>query len=356
MNKRRLRKAVKRISNLPFDRNLFLYFGNKIRYFNYKAVNSTRVAWPSNIMLELSGCCNLSCTTCPREYDYGKAMDKGFMDQNLAKKIIDESWPYLDSIGLTGMGETLLYRDLPGIIDYIKAKNRGIIISISTNAQVSGFREQINGLVNKVDTIQISADGLGAIYELIRKKASFRVFDENIKYAATLCRGSATDIMLNMVVTKENYMQMPLIVKYASESGIQFLDFTQLNLAALTGIDRSYYEFYGSDEFQGVFSTARETAESLGNVIITAHSFEKRTDEKGFRNCAFPWSHFYITWDGYLVPCCAKPFPKEMNFGNIVHSGLLELLNNDSYRSFRKLWFENKTPEFCTNCHYNSIK
>jgi MoaA/NifB/PqqE/SkfB family radical SAM enzyme len=61
-------------------------------------------------MLELTNHCNLACTTCPREYDYGKEMEPGTMTVENAKAVIDQIWPYLDSIGLTGMGETFLFR------------------------------------------------------------------------------------------------------------------------------------------------------------------------------------------------------------------------------------------------------
>ena len=181
MNKRRLKKAIKRITNLPRNKYLFFYLANKTKHFYLKLIRSTKVAYPSTIMLELTNHCNLACTTCPREYDYGKEMDKGMMNIDHAKRIIDELWPYLDSIGLTGMGETFLYKEIEKIVDYIKTKNKGIIISVSTNAVLPNFVAIISRLVNKIDTIQISIDGLGVVYESIRKKASFQEFYKNLK-------------------------------------------------------------------------------------------------------------------------------------------------------------------------------
>ena len=134
MDKRKLSKAIKRLVNLPKGKYLFLYTVNKIKHFYFKAIKSTKVAYPSTIMLELTNYCNLACTTCPREYGYGKQMDKGNMSLQSAKEIIDEVWPYLDSIGLTGMGETFLYKEIGEIVNYIKNRNKGIIISVSTNA------------------------------------------------------------------------------------------------------------------------------------------------------------------------------------------------------------------------------
>ena len=214
MNKRKLAKAIKRITNLPKGKYLFLYTANKIQHFYLKAIKSTKVAYPSTIMLELTNHCNLACTTCAREYRYGKEMDKGHMSLESAKKIVDEVWPYLDSIGLTGMGETFLYKELNEIVSYIKKKNNGIIISVSTNAVLPNFIEKVRDLIGKIDTIQISIDGLDDIYENIRVKSDFKVLDKNLRTLSKITKNTGTDVMLNMVVTKENYKQMPLLIMY----------------------------------------------------------------------------------------------------------------------------------------------
>jgi radical SAM protein with 4Fe4S-binding SPASM domain len=353
MNNRRFSKAIKRITELPRNRYLLMYLANKARHFYLKLIKSTKVAYPSTIMLELTNHCNLACTTCPREYDYGKNMDKGMMGVNQAKKIIDELWPYLDSVGLTGMGETFLYTELEEIVDYIKSKNNGIIISVSSNAQLPDFNARISKLIDKIDTIQVSIDGLGEVYENIRKKADFKKLDENLRLIAGLCIGTGTDLMLNMVVTKENYMQMPSLVNYAEEVGIDYVDFTLFNLASVTQIERSYYDFYKSPEFLKVIAGLKETIDSITKVTVTNKNF--KTDN-GFQKCPFPWTHFYICWNGFVTPCCAKPFPKELNFGNVFDNKVIDVLNSDSYQKFRKLWYANKTPGFCEKCHFIDIE
>ncbi len=351
MNKRRLLKAFSRLMHLPKGKYFFLYFKNKIHHFYLKFNKSTKVAFPSNVMIELTNHCNLACTTCPREYDFGKAMDKGNMTVIQAKKIIDEIWPYLDSIGLTGMGETFLYKDIEEIIDYIKQKNKGIIISVSTNAVLPNFIETASKLINKLDTIQISIDGLNDTYELIRKKSSFEILDRNLRVLAGKCKDSKTTLMLNMVVTKENFHQMSDLVHYAENSGVQYLDFSQLNLAAVTNIDISYYEFYRSTEFQKALNELEKTIQKTEKITVN-YNFKTSGN---FQNCPFPWSHFYICWNGFVTPCCAKPFPKELNFGNVLETSVITVLNSGKYKSLRENWYANEAPEFCNKCHFTSL-
>ncbi len=349
MNKRRFKKALIRIKYLPKNRYLFFYLFNKIKHFYFKLTKSTRVAYPSTIMLELTNYCNLACTICPREHAYGKEMDKGNMDIDKAKKIIDEVFPYLDSIGLTGLGETFIYKQLEEIVDYIKAKNKGIIISVSTNAVLPNFINKVKGLIGKIDTIQISIDGLNEVYDSIRIGSNFKILENNIKILAELCQNTTTDLMLNMVVTKDNYRHMPLLVKFADKMGVKYLDFTLINLAAVTGYSTDYYKFFESKEFLDVVDELEKEILNHKNVYVTKRNFSLGN---GFRNCSFPWTHFYISQDGYIPPCCAKPFPKEKNFGNVFNDKLINILNNDDFFQWREMWYKNETPDFCQKCYY----
>jgi len=275
------------------------------------------------------------------------------MSLESAKKIIDELWPYLDSIGLTGMGETFLYKEINEIVNYIKKKNKGIIISVSTNAVLPNFIEKVTDLIGKIDTIQVSIDGLEDIYENIRKKSNFKVLDKNLRILSKITKDTGTDVMLNMVVTKENYKQMPLLIKYAKEIKIEYMDFTLFNLVSVTDIEQSYYAFYKSVDFQKTIEELEKTINDTPEVLVTERNF--RTDNS-FKKCPFPWTHFYISWDGYVPPCCAKPFPKELNFGNVFNSMIIDIFNSNKYREFRTLWFRNTPPVFCNKCHFIDIE
>ncbi len=353
MNRRKLKKIIKRLRFLPRNKFFFLYAGNKIRHSWLMYIKSTRVAYPSTVMLELNNHCNLHCTTCPREYDYGQAMDKGFITMQQAITVVDELWPYLDSIGLTGMGETFLSKEIEPIVDYIKAKNKGIIISLSTNAMLPDFAGLSSKVVNKVDTIQVSIDGLGETYEKIRKSASFNTLNENLGALVKQCRNTETSVMLNMVVTKENYHQMSDLIGYANEKGVEYLNFTLLNLGSITNVSSDYYEFFQSTEFLNELKKAQGAEEQAPGVEVTYWDYKSKNE---FKKCVFPWTHFYICWNGFLTPCCSKPFPKELNFGNVFEHGVMSVLNGSSFRQFRKGWYTNQAPDFCRKCHFIDLE
>lgn len=347
MTKRKLLKALMRIRHLPKGINLLRYSNNKIQSLLLGKSKSLKVSYPSSIMIELTNHCNIKCITCAREYAFGDAMAKGFMDFDKFKNIIDDIHPYVDAIGLTGLGETFLYKRIEEAVDYIKSKSKGIIISCSINAHLPKCIEISEKLINKIDTIQISIDGIGEVYNEVRKTADYNFFLKNTLGILEKAKGSNTDIMFNMVVLKENYHQMSAILKLCDEIGVKYLNINPMNIVARTDLDNSYYEFYLSKEFKNEYFNTKKLAAKYPGVELTFYDFESPAS---FKKCRFMWNYFYITWDGYVPPCCAKPFPKEKHFGNTFENHLIEILNSKDYQDFRQDWFNEKNPEFCDKC------
>jgi radical SAM protein with 4Fe4S-binding SPASM domain len=348
ITRRRLKKIIGRLKKLPGGIHFIRYSVNKLYGFYLRLIRSTKVPHPSSIMLEVTNQCNLACITCPREYAYGQQMAKGFMDMEKMKKVVDEAFPYVDSIGLTGLGETFMYKKLPEIVDYIRQKNKGIIINVSTNAHLPISVKMVEELADKLDTIQVSIDGIGKVYEQVRLKSDYNFFFENMRQTVELCRGKRAGVMFNFVAIKENYQDMAHVVKLAGELGVKYVNITPFNVAAVTIYDKSYYDFFQTKEFKAELKKAKQMAAQFPEMEFTTWDIEA---PKGFRKCDLVWSHFYVSWDGYATPCCAKPFPKELNFGNVFDDGLMKCLNSKDYRRFRKMWYKNEPPEFCKNCH-----
>jgi radical SAM protein with 4Fe4S-binding SPASM domain len=353
INKRRLKKIYNRLKNLPKGVNFFKYSFNKARGIFLKIIRSTSVPYPSSIMLEVTNHCNLACITCPREYGFGEAMDKGTIKAQQMMKVIDEVAPYVDAIGLTGLGETLLYKNLEETLKYIKSKNKGIQTFISTNAHVPNAASYIERLAPYLDTVQISIDGVNDIYEKVRLKSDFNFFLETTKEISAVCKKNNVALMFNFVAIKENYRQMKDVVEIAISLGVENVNITPVNLTSITSLDSNYYDMFYGNDFKNELKLAFEAAKKSGNVELSIWDIKKKNE---FKKCHFPWNHFYISWDGMMTPCCAKPFPKELNFGDIFNTSLMKCLNSREYRDFRQMWFDNKTPEFCKKCHVIDLK
>jgi radical SAM protein with 4Fe4S-binding SPASM domain len=335
-----------------FGKYFFHYTFNRMRGAWYSLTRSTKVAMPGTIMLELSAQCNLRCVICPREHAFGKEMDMGYMDPKVVYQLLDETIPYLDSVALTGLGETLMYKELKDVIEYIKSRNRGINIFISTNATYKIAR--IDGLEGKIDTLQISTDGVGEVYESIRKHTHFSLFEKNVAALAEKFNGTGTGLLLNMVVTKENHINMQEVVAFAEKHKVPAVKFTMFNITAAPGIPASYYDFYKSAEFKSEMKRLKDyIKDSKTSVEVEYEGFG---GANGFQSCGLPWNGFYVAWNGEVPPCCAKPFPKILSFGTVKKERLIDVINSPGYRNFRTQWFKNETPEFCKKCHLADLK
>ena len=347
MTRRKIKNIIKRAIFLPRGLDFFRYLLNKIYSYFLKKSKSQKVAYPSTIMLEVTNHCNLKCITCPREYVFGDQMDKGYMKFNKLKKIIDEAYPYVDSIGLTGLGETLLYKDIADAVNYIKSKSKGIIVSCSINAHLKNSVDIVSQLVDKIDTIQISMDGIGKTYNKVRLGGDFNFFQSNLRKIVKLAFTSETDIMLNVVLVKENYHQMSDMIEFANNLGIKYIDMVPINLVSKTNENISYYNLFLSEEFQEQLNAAKAKAKKNKKLEFVYHPFSLNN---GFNTCTYPWNYFYVSWDGLLPPCCAKPFPKALNLGNVFKNGLKDSINSKMFKEFRTLWYKNETPKFCNKC------
>lgn len=340
-----LDKVIKNIVILFQRKKSFRFLANKVILLIRRKRRNSKLPHPISLMVELTNHCQLNCITCPRWDAMGKEMDRGHMDFESLKSLLNENHIYLDNLCLSGLGETFLHPHLTEIVDYINAINPWISIFISTNAYTSNALKIIDAISDKIDTLQISIDGCGKVFENIRRGTSYDKFLDNLKEIARITEKRRVDILFNMVIIKENYHQMPEIIKLAKELDITKVNFDIVNLVA-NDWDLSYYRFFNSGNFMEKFKEARLLAVQGGIDLGYPNADIPRT----FENCPSPWNNFYITWDGFLVPCCARPFPKVKHFGNVFKSGLMDCINSSDFVEFREMSNKDITPKFCRRC------
>ena len=345
INKRRLKLLKKLISRTRFNADLMRYVTNRLHILRLNRLHDTTIAYPTNGMIELGNQCNLHCIMCPREFQYGKEMDKGYMPLERAKQIIDEMYPYLDSIGLTGLGETMLYPHLLDVVQYIKKKKKSIIITVSTNAHLKDYKERIEPILPYLDNVQFSVDGGQNTYSTIRPNTSFETIRQNIEF--TIKKGKDVTFMINFVAMKENYQDMTDVILLAHELGVNYVNFNCASIASNPAAQRDYYKFFQSAEFAKAKEDVATMRKRFPEMEITGPDYPVNGE---FHDCIFPWEYPYITWDGYYVPCCGKPFPKLLNFGNVFEKGVMTVLNSPQAKEFRRKWQQNTPPPFCHNC------
>lgn len=148
---------------------LFPYFINRYQWKHYprKKVSD----FPLNVDIEVSSDCQLKCDHCFRQYM--KIGESTLMPLDMYKRIARECGENrLFTLKFSMRGEPLLHPDIVEMVRY--AKEKGIReVWINTNGGLLTERLSRDLIAAGTDWITVSFDGLGKMYESIRKPLKY---------------------------------------------------------------------------------------------------------------------------------------------------------------------------------------
>ena len=78
----------------------------------------------------------------------------------------------------------------------------------------------------------------------------YNFFYENMRQTIEVCRGKRASVMFNFVAIKENYTNMAEVVELGGQLGVNYVNITPFNVAAVTIYDKRYYDFFQTKEFK----------------------------------------------------------------------------------------------------------
>jgi len=136
-------------------------------------------SFPLNVDIEVSSRCQLQCDHCFRQYM--SIGEDDLMGLDLYKKIVTECGEYrLFTLKFSMRGEPLLHPDMVEMVRY--AKDCGIReVWINTNGAALNKKLDRDLINAGVDWITMSFDGLGRMYESIRKPLKYEESLEKLK-------------------------------------------------------------------------------------------------------------------------------------------------------------------------------
>jgi len=166
--------------------SLFRYIVNRNRWNTFSEKKRV-LPFPDHVDIEISTACNMRCPMCYTiTDDFKKRVKSQFMKPELFYCLIDECAAHnIYSIRLSLRGEPFIH---PHVKDFIKyAKDKGIKEVSSLTNGLAIDEEFFESLLELgLDWLIISFDGLGTVYENIRKPAKFDRAYEKIKNYAEI--------------------------------------------------------------------------------------------------------------------------------------------------------------------------
>jgi MoaA/NifB/PqqE/SkfB family radical SAM enzyme len=301
---------------------------------------------PRSIQIECTTRCNLKCTFCELSYWTEKPADLRY---DKFQKMI-EHLPKLKRIDLTGIGESLMNRDFFKIVEFLKS--RGLYVMLNDNFTLMTEKASRRIVELGVDHIYLSLDGATKqTYEQIRVGANFDKVISNTRRLLEIKRAMGKkrpEVKINTVVCLTNYHELPAIVELAHDMGIGMVVFVNvITFESTMGLDTLRVKRDIESKFQEALQRARE----LG-VLVKLELFDKLPVQE----CDFPWKRNFVTYDGYVHPCCYttqtgdRKAQNGRSFGNLVEQAFHKVWNGSLYSAFRRKMREGILPYECEHC------
>lgn len=290
---------------------------------------------PFTIVVDPSSICNFKCKYCIHSLSNNKLQSIGFkskiMEYNLFAKIIDDIRIFNDKVKCLQfgkLGEPLINKDLPKMIDCAKRSEKFERIEIITNG-VLLTPQIIDELISSgVDVIRISMQGITQkkYYELAGVNLNFELFRNNIEYLyknkkQCLIHLKMIDIGLDNYDDEKKFYK--IFEKSCDELSIQYtspLFSKYVNYAKLA-----------RDNNLNLFG------DKLLKVCI----------------CPRPFISLAISSGGIITPCCREA-AKEITLGDVKTDSIFEVWNGEKLKKFRLNQLNNKrkTYEICKDCYF----
>lgn len=274
--------------------------------------------YPLNVDLELAAVCNLKCPMCFLQYDdYNKIDSPPFISKELFKKVVDEmAENNVPALRLTFRGEPTLHPDFVELVKYAKIEKKIPEISMTTNGSKLS-EDFIESIIDYVDWITISIDGLHEDYEAIRKPLKFNDTLQRIK---------------NIKKIKEKHSKNKPVIRIQS---------------VFPSIENNAEEYY---------NTFFPYVDLVGYVTLFDYDkdIKKKFDFEENFVCPQLYQRLLILTDGKAVLCC-NDSNASTEVGDANEQTLSEIWNGKKLNNFRELQKQKdgfKSIELCKNCLY----
>jgi radical SAM protein with 4Fe4S-binding SPASM domain len=312
-------------------------------YKIYRKNKSNKPKFPSYAQIEPTTRCNLNCVMCMRnDFLNSGIMKLGDMNFENFKKILDKI-PSTKELDLQGVGEPFLNEDIFRMIKY--AKNKGLKVFTVTNATLIGEMSK-NIVESGLDLMKISFYSPDIdVYEKIMKNSNMKRVINNIKLLNEM-KGeynSETPILeLTLGAMENNLHTLSNFPELAYDVGIN-----KLIIGEIYGYGKPIIL---TNKTKKIIEEVKKKSKKF--EIETTINIPKRVYDFT-KICLWPWKGIYITWDGYVKPCCSRPYFINFDFGNIIELDFEKIWNSEKYIKFREMLKSKNVPLMCKGCQYD---
>ena len=288
--------------------SFFDYFVNRIQWYEYPR-NFFVVDFPLHVDIEVTNKCNMNCPMC-----YRKNMGNlGYMDWDVFTKIVDECAENdVFSVRLSWRGESLTHPNIKEMIRYSTSN----ITNVSFLTNVLYVNEEMaEHLIDcQLSYISVSFDGLGDIYNQVRRPAKYEDSYNKLRYLqeAKARRGSLKP---------------------------------QVRVCTLwPAIKDDPHEYY-------------RVMSQVADYVVVNNYKNFRAEPNPVLNfiCQYPWERIVISQDG-VAQCCTGWNSEDVSLGNVRDHSVKEMWHSEKMQYIRRMHRTNHRLEIpgCSICRHGN--
>lgn len=298
---------------------------------------STGITKPITAQLDPSNRCNYDCTQCA-----GLRIDRNAeMSLVQMRKIIDELYPFIRGIEITGGGESLMNKETPDAIIYAKEKN--IDVGLITHGHLLN-EITIPKIVSSTAYIRVSVDASDNHTHKIRKgtrdNSSLDRVINNIRNLVKEKRAQNAECTIGMSYLTDFEDTPETLRKFVELAKSVEVDYAQF---------RPYH--HSMKDFMPYFEQLSDLNTKDFRVIFSKDKYEKKkfSYEKAFAD----EFRTVIAATGEIYPDCFTRGIKNFSFGNLLTESFEDIWNSQR----RKDVFNTKLqqPNCPKQCYYDPL-
>jgi MoaA/NifB/PqqE/SkfB family radical SAM enzyme len=306
------------------------------------------------IYIEITTRCNLDCTTCLRRL--GGIENQDMSDDTFRlfiERIKEAGLP--EKVVFAGYGEPLLHPKVLRL--FARLKELGIAVELITNGMLLDEKMAARLVELQVDAVYVSLDGIvDRTYRAIRCGGDLAGVKQNILELRRQ-RASARfpRIIGEMVMTRDNLSDVPVMIENREELGFDELMFSHLVPHTYEMNERILYDGKGkiSSELlrllkRNAFRLADDGSERAGCDFVKGGTIS--VSAKGEVHPCMVLMHDY----GFYRRDDFRTFPATA-FGSLKENSLKEIWGELQYRRLREDMQDDIESTFpdCPGCYYN---
>ncbi len=318
---------------------------------------------PICVYLEVTNRCNLLCTTCPRTFE--ELEPEADMSWELFTSIIGQL-SNVQRVVLHGVGEPMLVKDLPRMVQYLK--DRGIYVLFNTNGTLLTEKNGQAVMDAGLDELRVSLDAAEpTAFQMVRGKDMFDRIVTNVRRFRQMQRIQGVEkprVSLWLTGLRETLDQLEDFVRLADsvdvrEVYLQRLVFFSDNANGLARASSALFEKTTQEEEELIQRAVRVAAElgisfNASGATEPETSVKKQREDSPWSLCRRPWTLMYFTAHGRAIPCCIAPFSMHgygsFTLGEATQQTIREIWNGEQYQNFRRQLLSPEPPRACANC------